>query len=203
MAEDLSWLSLLHSAGLFAMLLIAVVNDVLYHRIPNKLLAPALAIALSTSAFTAIDGGLLMSLTGLAIGLAMLMPLYVLGAMGAGDVKLLGVAGAFLGPAGTIVAGLATFIVGGIYGLLWIGLRQVRAGKFAAVRTWFANAKLAIPDAMLWLASSTTSPNSPGRVAVREAQRKDSTFAYAPAIALGVAVSVWRPEWSVFLTLGN
>ena len=144
-----------------------------------------------------------MSFAGLGIGLAMLMPLYVLGAMGAGDVKLLGVAGAFLGPAGAILAGLATFIIGGIYGLVWIGLRQIRAGKLAVVRAWFANLRLAIPGAMLWLASSTTSPNSPGRVAIREAQRKDSTFAYAPAIALGVAVAIWRPEWSAFLTLGN
>ena len=123
--------------------------------------------------------------------------------MGAGDVKLLGVAGAFLGPAAVIVAGLATFIVGGIYGLLWIGLRQVRAGRISIVQTWLANARLVIPGAMLWLAGSAASLNSPGRVASREAQRKNSTFAYAPAIALGVAISVWRPEWSAFLTLGN
>jgi prepilin peptidase CpaA len=96
------------------------VTDLSMRRIPNMILAPALMAALF---FSAVDGGLAGladSVGGLVVGILMLMPLHLLGRMGAGDIKLLGVIGSILGTWGAIVAGLATLIAGGLLGIAYI-----------------------------------------------------------------------------------
>jgi prepilin peptidase CpaA len=60
------------------------------------------------------DIGILFALGGLAVGLAALLPAYFLRVMGAGDVKLMAMVGAFLGTWATVAAVLATLIAGGV-----------------------------------------------------------------------------------------
>ncbi len=48
--------------------------------------------------------GLWKALAGLGLGLLIMLPLYMLRALGAGDVKLMAMVGAFLGPNATIGA---------------------------------------------------------------------------------------------------
>lgn len=195
-------LALVSVVCLVATLLAATLSDVVSHRIPNVLLLPALLVAAALG-ITATGGyGLLMCLAGLCVGLTMLMPLYALGAMGAGDVKLLGVAGAFLGPAGALFAGLATFIAGAVFGGLWIGLRALKSGKDKNTQTsprgmpaggpatWFM--RLAVEAGLIF-----RTPKTAGTVAEREAARKNSTFAYAPAIAAGSLFVIWQHGWSI------
>jgi prepilin peptidase CpaA len=169
---------LLPAYFLVATLIIATMTDLVSHRIPNILLAPSLSIALLLSVVTQGPSGVLMALAGLAVGLAMLMPLYVMGAMGAGDVKLLGVAGAFLGPVGALIAGLATFIVGAVFGLLWIGWRMYGPSIVESVSTFVAAHNLQFGAAESLLIT-----------------RKENTFAYAPAIAVGTAITLWQQGW--------
>jgi prepilin peptidase CpaA len=52
------------------------------------------------------------------VGIAILLPFYLLGGMGAGDAKLLGAVGGLLGPKGVFLAFLFTALVGGIYALV-------------------------------------------------------------------------------------
>lgn len=99
------------------------VTDLSIRRIPNAVLFPALITALFLNSLAGGLPGLGDSVAGLAIGLLMLMPLHVLGRMGAGDVKLMGVVGSILGAWGATVAGLATMMAGGILGvgyLVWL-----------------------------------------------------------------------------------
>lgn len=156
------------------MLLISSVTDLLYHRIPNALLVPALAAALLLGALHNGMGGLGLSLAGLCVGLFMLMPLYVAGGTSAGDVKLLGVAGAFLGPLGALFAGMFTFIAGAVLGLLWIASNMART----TARHHLAGSEVirgrTIMDAR----------------AEGAAQQK-SAFAYAPAILVGAVCAAW------------
>ena len=103
--------------SLLAVLIISSVTDLAWHRIPNVLLLSALVLALILQASGNGLDGMLSAAAGLLVGLAFLMPLHVMGGMGAGDVKLLGVVGAFLGPWGAFVAGVAALIVGAILGI--------------------------------------------------------------------------------------
>lgn len=180
MAEDIQAFALLPTYFLIATLLIASLIDVVSHRIPNLLLAPALSVALLTGVTLGGLGGIFASLAGLGVGLIMLLPLYVMGAMGAGDVKLLGVAGAFLGPWGALVAGLTTFIAGAIFGLLWIGWRVIRP----MVTVWYRQ----FVEAHFWLPRVDAGAVTTSKV---------NSFAYAPAIAVGAAFAVWQQGWLI------
>lgn len=101
------------------MLLSAVID---YHRqkIPNLITYPGIVLALSYhGAMQGIDG-LLFSLVGLAVGISILLMPYLMGGMGAGDAKLMGVVGAMIGAKGVICAFFCIAIVGGIYALALI-----------------------------------------------------------------------------------
>jgi prepilin peptidase CpaA len=110
--SDLLYALALSVAGL------ALLTDVRYRRIPNWLTGSALLIGLIANlVIGGLQGGL-MSLAGVGLGLAVLLPFYVLRTMGAGDVKLLAAFGALLGP--QMLIGIAVYgsIVGGIQALI-------------------------------------------------------------------------------------
>jgi prepilin peptidase CpaA len=67
-------------------------------RIPNLLTFGGAAVAFVYAFATRGPEGLFVSLQGWALGLALFLPMYLLGGMGAGDVKLLGCLGAWFGP---------------------------------------------------------------------------------------------------------
>jgi prepilin peptidase CpaA len=113
---------------LILFLAVAVYFDFRYHRIPN---VTALAIgSMGLFGHLALDGlhGAQFALGGLGLGMGFLLPFYVLGGMGAGDVKLMGAIGAFLGPQQTLFAVGVTLILGalGALGLLLTGYRRQR-----------------------------------------------------------------------------
>jgi len=99
-------------------LLIAVVTDLSQRRIPNLLTFPAMLFGLAVHGYASGVDGLLFSAGGLTLGLGLLLFFYLFGMMGAGDVKLMGAVGSFLGPMGVFQAFLFTALVGGLYGLL-------------------------------------------------------------------------------------
>ena len=107
-------------ALLILLLFVAAWQDIRSRRIPNALVfSGAMGGVLLNSLLPQEMGGLgvLDSLAGLGIGLALLLPLYLLRAMGAGDVKLMAMTGAFLGVQGTINALLYVLLVGGVLAL--------------------------------------------------------------------------------------
>jgi len=64
--------------------------------------------------------GFLWSLAGTAVGLGLLLPLYAIGGMGAGDVKLLAGVGAWVWATNTVYAFVVTTIVGGIIAIIMV-----------------------------------------------------------------------------------
>lgn len=104
---------------LLALLVTASISDYLFYKIPNWLTAGGIVFGLIYNAVFpfSLQHGFLWALGGCAIGFAIMLPCYVLRIMGAGDVKLMAMVGAFLGVSDTLHAILYTFIVGGISAL--------------------------------------------------------------------------------------
>ena len=102
---------------LFALLITAAVSDRKSGRIPNWLVFGGALYAVLYNAFFPLypgDIGILFAFGGLAVGLTAFLPAYVFRIIGAGDVKLVAMVGAFLGPWNTVGAVLSTLIAGGV-----------------------------------------------------------------------------------------
>jgi prepilin peptidase CpaA len=110
-----------------ALLVEAAIIDGWKLRVPNWL---TFHMVLGGLAFAALTGGYmaaLWALAGAALGLALLLPLYAIGGMGAGDVKLMAGVGAWMGPSITLGAFVAIGIVGGLMALVMVA----RSGAYA------------------------------------------------------------------------
>lgn len=94
------------------------VTDLRTRRIPNRLTIAAAALAIVLSVARAGWHGAVMSGAGVLTGLGVFLPLCLAGKLGAGDLKAMGAVGAFLGPAGVLLAAVYTLLAGGIAGAL-------------------------------------------------------------------------------------
>lgn len=107
--------------ALTGLLLLAAISDCRSHRIPNWIVLCGVSFALIDQCVRWLPlEGPLFALAGLAVGFLLFLPLYLLRAMGAGDVKLLAMVGAFLGPADTFRVALATMVVGGAMAITFV-----------------------------------------------------------------------------------
>ncbi|MNY05908.1 Type IV leader peptidase family protein [compost metagenome] len=121
--------------SLVAMVIVAAVSDVRSRRIPNWLVAAGLALALVAQVAThgPADGALVW-IGGAATGAVMLLAVYLMGGMGAGDVKLMGAVGAFMGVAGAAHVAVVGFLAGGALAIAALLLRRIAAARRAAAR---------------------------------------------------------------------
>lgn len=112
---------------LMTLLAAAAWTDIRSKRVPNALVVAGLVLGIAFGLAPGGIGAKDMAL-GLVTGLALFLPCYALGVMGAGDVKLMAMAGTFLGVKATLLAGVTTFAAGGVlaigYGLKSGVLRQ-------------------------------------------------------------------------------
>jgi prepilin peptidase CpaA len=150
-------------------LVVAAATDILYRKIPNWLTFPSIIAGIVFSSYTAgIRGGLL-SVAGVLLGMAFYLPFYIKGGTGAGDVKLMGAVGGFLGPKGVFYAFLLSSITGGVYALLLLLLQGMLWETFR--RYWYMLAALIVQRKLLYIP-----PENAARMPV---------LRYGIAIALG------------------
>ncbi|MCE8025027.1 A24 family peptidase [Billgrantia aerodenitrificans] len=95
----------------------AVAYDLRTRRIPNTLILAGAAVGFLLQGWAAGAGGVLAAIYGLLVGLAILLPGYLMGFTGAGDAKLMAAIGTFLGPVGVLQAALISIFVGGVIAL--------------------------------------------------------------------------------------
>lgn len=107
-----------------ATLIVAAVIDGMKLKVPNWLTFPMIItgwIYNATLSPWAGWDGLLFSLWGTAVGMALLLPAYAIGGMGAGDVKLLAGVGAWVADTATLLYAFAvSALVGGLIALVMI-----------------------------------------------------------------------------------
>ena len=97
---------------------LAAVIDVWTRRIPNWLTFGTLVLGVVINAWLHGFGGALTAIAGAGLGAAILLPFYLLRAMGAGDVKLLAALGALLGPSALLSVAVYGALVGGAMSLV-------------------------------------------------------------------------------------
>jgi prepilin peptidase CpaA len=145
--------------------------DLRTRRVPNPLTMGLAATGVVYAACGIGIGGLSLgaSLAGLGLGLALMLPGHLIGATGAGDVKLFAAAGAFVGPAHILTAFIYTALAGGgmavVVSLMRRRLRQTVGGTALLIATAGGNAPAI------------------------ESPHQDNRFAYAPAIAVGTMLA--------------
>lgn len=105
----------------------AVYCDIKNRRIPNKVVLSGLLAALAFHAYVSGWEGLGSAAIGAVTGLLVLLPINLLRLMGAGDVKLMAMAGAFGASAQTTLwMVLYTLLAGGLLVLVYAAKSQVR-----------------------------------------------------------------------------
>ena len=155
--------------ALVAGLVLATVIDLRTRRIPNELTAAMAGIGVGLAA-TGMSGiTVAASFAGFFLGLLLMMPGFVLGATGAGDVKLMGAVGAIVGPALVVSSFLFTAVAGGVLAVV-VAVRRQRLAETLA-RT----------------GQLVTGPGeAPQKI---RAATSASRFAYGPAIAVGTVLA--------------
>jgi prepilin peptidase CpaA len=152
-------------AAIAAGMTAATIVDIRTRRIPNELTAALAGIGLGLSAAGVSGIPVWASMLGFIVGLALMMPGHLLGATGAGDVKLMAAVGAIVGPALVVTAFLFTAVAGGVLAVVVAARRRRLSATLAGTGRLVAG-------------SAET------RAQLRSAPAV-SRFAYGPAIAVG------------------
>jgi prepilin peptidase CpaA len=157
------------------LLVYAAVGDLRTRRIPNYLV---LVLGMAGLAFSVLHAspveGAMRGAGGLVVGLVLWLPFYLLGWLGAGDVKLFAAAGSWLGPVRTLEGAVIAGLAGAILALAWIAWNH---GLRRAVET-------------VWLASA-----APTVLATSgDSGRSSRSLPYGVALVVGALVAAWMPE---------
>lgn len=175
---------------LVVILILAVWTDLQQHRIPNFVSLGGIILGIAAHTWTSGAMGLLTGAGGAAVGMGIFLPFYLSHGMGAGDVKLMGAAGAFLGPKYALLASGLSLGAGGALAVFILishgGLKPMAARYMATIKYLLVTGKV------------SHMPPAEGEVAAVK-------FPYAAAIAIGTLATMWwihtRPGLTDFLLL--
>src|SRR5437870_730452 len=126
---SMSSYQLIQVAPLLILLAVAAVIDMRSRRIPNWLNGALIAIGLLRCAMPQHALSIWEAFAGLGTGLALMLVLYALGAVGAGDVKLMAAVGTWVGPTATV----QIFVVEAVVGLVIVLIQSLRQGRLTVL----------------------------------------------------------------------
>ncbi|MBL9085399.1 MAG: prepilin peptidase [Planctomycetales bacterium] len=155
-----------------ATLIVAAVIDGIQLKVPNWITFPMIISGWIYSAAFFGWEGLGWSLLGTVVGLALLMPAYAIGGMGAGDVKLLAGVGAWVWTNHTLYSFCWTAIFGGV----------IAVGMVAYRKAWQKHGAQ-----FMSIANEIVSIRDPNQLSAIAAERKPRMFLlpYGIPIAIG------------------
>jgi prepilin peptidase CpaA len=149
--------------------LASAVVDLWMRRVPNPLTLGTAAVGVALAASHQTGLTVQDALMGFGVGLLVMLPGYLIGATGGGDVKLFAAFGTLLGPRTTVLAFFYTVLAGGLIAVA-VSLQRRR------LRETFAGTALLV---------ATRGAN----VAAIESTSNNNRFPYAPAIAVGALIA--------------
>jgi prepilin peptidase CpaA len=158
------------SLTLLAVIALAVRQDLTERRISNVLTLAGLVAGVLLHSLAGGASGSVHALAGAGVGLLCFLPFYLCKGMGAGDVKLMTAAGAFLGPLDAFIAALLSLVAGAVLGLVVLVWRVLELRGAAA---------------------SAAGHPAPHEAVPMTGQLRKERFPYAAAIALGVVATLW------------
>jgi prepilin peptidase CpaA len=172
-----SYAQLAGGAVFTLLLVVGCVTDLRTRKIPNELVL-AILVTGWVYALTAGDPwrSLRGSLAGTAVGFGIWIAFYLVGVIGAGDVKFFAAAGAWLGPSATWRAALAAAVVGGVLAVAFLVMER---------RLGVVLKKIALA------ASSGSLATVPEQTVVPNA--KHQPLPYGVALAIGALIVAWVP----------
>ena len=160
-------------------LVVAAVIDGIKLKVPNWITLPMIASGWIFNLAIGGWAGLGWSLVGTAVGLALLLPAYAIGGMGAGDVKLLAGVGAWVQAEATFYAFCWSAIIGGVIAVAMVLARN----------GWRKH-----KDQFLMIFTEVLTIGSPSELSAIAAERKSSMMLlpYGIPIAIGtIAYFAW------------
>lgn len=155
----------------------ACVTDVRSRRIPNWLTIGSAGVAVAAHAALAGWAGVQQSVFGWAVGTLIFLPLFLLGGMGGGDVKLLAAFGAWLGPLDVLWLAAYASMAGGVLSLAVAARHRY---------TWTMLGNLGRLLRFWWLAGPRP------MAALTLEQGTGPRLAYAVPMFVGAVITVWR-----------
>lgn len=163
------------STGMYLTLLASgMVTDVRARRVPNVLVAVLLAAGLLFATLgTAPAGTLAAAALGAAVGLALWLPFWLLGLLGAGDVKFFAAGAAWIGPTLAWRSALLAALLGGLFAL--------------SVLAWRSGVRHALTAVVLQARHARTFAASGSDVSALPPAQRSLPYAVPMALALGLA----------------
>ncbi|WP_454442282.1 A24 family peptidase [Vibrio bathopelagicus] len=163
----------------WALLIIVSVYDVEKHRIPNKILILLLSLYFLSVLNNGISiDALVVSLTGAVVLFFSGLALYFLRAMSAGDVKLLGVIGLYIGWGSLLDVSYYILIASGIIGALYLLYNRANNSEMT-VRKYFEEKLMLV---------SGISPDIKGEPVTHSRYSNKVTMPFAPSVVIGLAM---------------
>ena len=169
-------LAVIKNVSLLGLLLIASLTDLSRGRIPNSVTFTGIIGAMILHSAINGSAGLRFCLMGITLGFMLLGPLYAMGGIGAGDVKLLMAVGGLVGPGNLVKIFVVASLVGGLWALA------------LALRSW--GLQQTVRRTWIWMKIW----HGTGRIVADTGQdQRNSILRYAPVLAVGtLLVQLWR-----------
>ncbi|MEB3221638.1 MAG: A24 family peptidase [Candidatus Sericytochromatia bacterium] len=163
--------------GLVGILAVALVTDLKARKIYNWLTFPGMAAGLLVSGWLGGLAGLQGSLVGLLAGSAVFLVGFLMGQMGAGDVKLMAAVGAWLGWPAAIAAVLYVAFIGGVIAIVLAARHGTLLQLFRNVYWYFVG--LVVPG---------------GKASAALTRSAAPAFPYGVSIVAGACLALLFPE---------
>lgn len=176
-----SWLLIV---AVSAFTLTAAVCDYRSKKIPNRLTVPGFLAAILfhcvtgffDAGWSGLGGGLLHALGGFGVGFGILLVLWLIGGGGAGDVKLMGAVGAWLGAKNAFVVFVVSTVFVMVLSVISLGKQLLLEGMWKTKKRYL---------------SSADSKSTPNGLSAEEAISRHKTRRRLLPYGVPVALATW------------